>query len=109
MSEAARRLASAERAARIASLFQQGLTDDQIAAEIGTDRDTVRATRSRLGLRLSAAERTRLKSNAPKKECVEFSGHVKTDGPLQAPDVSHIYQGRRYDDRPPLPDWVRGV
>ena len=92
-----RQRAAAERAARVKALFEQGLNDDEIAAKIGTDRCAVRATRSRLGLLLPPEEVTRRKSEAAKRGHAEFRGSVVPDGPLRAPDVSHLYQGRRYD------------
>ena len=92
-----RREAAAKRADQITTLFQRGLTDAEIAAEIGTDRCKVRAYRSRLGLRVQPAEVTRRKSEAAKRGHAEFRGCVEPDRPLRAPDVSHLYQGRRYD------------
>lgn len=93
-----RREAAAERAAQIKALFDQGLDDAHIAAEIGTNKDTVRATRSRLKLALPADEVLRRRQQAARSAGETLrSGAFPSDRVRPAPDVSHLYRGRRYD------------
>ena len=94
-----RREAAAERAAQIRVLFDQGMTDAEIAAQIGTDRDTVRATRVRQGWLLPPDEVKRRRQAAVLATAATLKGRTGPgDGRVRpAPDVSHIYRGRRYD------------
>ena len=96
-----RRSAAADRAARIKELFDQGLDDAAIAAAVGTDRDTVRATRSRMGWLLDPAEVKRRRQEAAKATSETLmAGSISGDYVKPAPDVSHLYRGRRYDAAP---------
>ena len=90
--------ASAERAARVRAMFEQGLNDAEIAAALGTDKDTIRTTRSRLKLAMPADEVLRRRQQAARSAGETLrSGAFPSDRVRPAPDVSHLYRGRRYD------------
>lgn len=88
-----RSAAAADRAARICQMFKDGLDDAEIAKALGTCKDTVRSTRSRLGLQLTP-EQVRARKVANRKA----SSAPDDRRTAPAPDVSHLYAGRRYDD-----------